>query len=37
VPEAASLSMILTGTPKRVSHKANTKPVGPAPTMSTSA
>src|SRR5215510_1682167 len=29
------LSMIRTGTPSRVSHSAMTRPVGPAPTMST--
>src|ERR1700756_2846256 len=36
VPASAVLSMILTRTPNRVSHSANTKPVGPAPTIRTS-
>ncbi len=36
-PASAVLSTILTRTPNRVSHRANTKPVGPAPTMRTSA
>src|SRR3984893_652512 len=36
VPGSAVLSMTLTRTPSRVSHRANTKPVGPAPTIRTS-
>ena len=36
VPGSAVLSTILTRTPSRVSHRANTKPVGPAPTIRTS-
>ena len=36
VPGSAVLSTILTRTPSRVSHRANTRPVGPAPTMRTS-
>lgn len=33
---AGSVSMILTRTPSLASHKASTKPVGPAPTIRTS-
>ena len=36
VPGSAVLSTIRTRMPSRVSHSANTKPVGPAPTMRTS-
>jgi hypothetical protein len=36
VPSSAVLSTILTGTLSCVNHSANTKPVGPAPTMRTS-
>ena len=36
VPGSAVWSTILTLTPKCVSHKANTRPVGPAPTIRTS-
>src|ERR1700674_384613 len=36
VAGSAVLSTILTRTPSRVSHRASTRPVGPAPTMRTS-
>src|SRR5439155_25988322 len=36
VPGSAVLSTIRTRTPSRVSHRANTRPVGPAPMMRTS-
>src|SRR5438067_4081551 len=36
VPGSEVLSTIRTGTPSRASHSANTRPVGPAPTIRTS-
>src|SRR5207302_3663285 len=36
VSGSAFSSTLLTRTPRRVSHRANTRPVGPAPTMRTS-